>query len=120
MEELFRFSLSRPAARSDVPTLALPKGNLQEHLPGVPTWDRLETFAWASIRDDVNGIRSAYDESAIKILRKYLLEVQTSPHEAWPEIVRKLVDALAGQINQLRQRSQSLADLFIALLILRS
>src|SRR2546427_4450078 len=134
MEELFRFSITRPAQRTDALTLPLEtpgrltnfQGTLRALVTNEPThrqWQPLRDEAFAFINAHETWLL-AFDNPVIQILRKLLVDLQAdlqkNPPSEWQTLIQTAAantSALFGKIEPLRN---DLADLFLALLIIRS
>jgi hypothetical protein len=132
MEELFRFTLTRPADRTDVSTLPLERTRLQIELttalPSRATGDQWAALQNAAL-DFITGnlvwivsLNSQTPPSPIPSLKTLLAALQSVAPGADVSAWQTPIQAATGSTNatELSDYDGKLADLFLALLILRS
>ncbi len=130
MEELFRFTITRPAERTNATTLPLERSSqFQEELVSQAAerrWELLEETALIYIQGNLPWILTLTGQPPVApgalILKQLLLDLQAvqtgSLPNTWQVPIKKAVDQTTP--NQLDETKGRLADLFLALLILRS
>jgi len=139
MEELFRFNVARAIERKTESTLSLKRNTpFQEYLFGIVgeysgeiiskpvLWFKLQKSALSFVKENVINSNLDFEDqslnstmSDLKQLLDYLKAVKpTSEHTGLIRIIKAISSNLAE--NQLNDMVDKLADLFLALLILRA
>ena len=143
MEELFRFTITRPADRTSVNTLPLERSDFQDKLttaasgvgdnqmgmtalPSGEPWIALEGVAMEFITKDLSKwiapLATQSPPPPLPILKQLLADLQTIDETSKPAAWQGKIQAVATNtnINDLKDWNSKLADLFLALLVIRS
>ncbi len=136
MEELFRFTITRPAERTNAATIPLERSSqFQEELvcqaaelvsqAAEHVWKLLEKTSLIYIQDNLPWIITLIGQTPVApvpVLKQLLSDLQAVQAGSSPNTWQAPIQTAVAKIrpDQLEETNGKLADLFLALLILRS